>query len=51
MGIKAILIPAFIRKKLRFALNKEVDVVLDASGFAFGDQWGQNMQINVSVQK
>lgn len=39
-GIKARLIPAFIRKKLRFALDKEVDVVLDASGFAFGDQWG-----------
>lgn len=39
-GSKAKFIPKFIRTKLRFALDKEVNVVLDASGFAFGDQWG-----------
>lgn len=33
-------IPGFIRRKLRIILDKEIDVVLDASGFAFGDQWG-----------
>lgn len=39
-GAKAKFIPGFIRKKLRFILDKEINVVLDASGFAFGDQWG-----------
>src|SRR6056300_1425640 len=35
---------AFVPKKLRdrygLILDKEVDVVLDASGFAYSDQWG-----------
>lgn len=39
-GTKAKLIPAFVRRLLRFAIDKEIDVVFDASGFAFGDQWG-----------
>lgn len=37
---KAQFIPRFIRKRLRWKLDKEIQVVLDASGFAFGDQWG-----------
>ncbi len=33
-------IPAFVRHKAGYYLEKEVDIVLDGSGFAFGDQWG-----------
>lgn len=39
-GAKANFIPGFVRRMLKFAVDKEIDVVLDASGFAFGDQWG-----------
>ncbi|KAA0988869.1 polysaccharide pyruvyl transferase family protein [Dyadobacter aurulentus] len=34
------LIPKFLRRKAGFVLPSEVNVVLDGSGFAFGDQWG-----------
>jgi len=34
------LIPAALRKKMGFILEKDIDVVLDGSGFAFGDFWG-----------
>lgn len=33
-------IPAFVRHRAGYYLEKEVDIVLDGSGFAFGDQWG-----------
>jgi polysaccharide pyruvyl transferase WcaK-like protein len=33
-------IPGFIRHMAGYYLEKEVDIVLDGSGFAFGDQWG-----------
>lgn len=36
----ATLIPKSIRKKYRIVLESEVDAILDASGFAFSDQWG-----------
>lgn len=39
-GKKAKFLPKFIRRKLRFVLPAEIDVVFDGSGFAFGDQWG-----------
>lgn len=32
--------PKFIRRKLKFILEEEINVVLDGSGFAFGDFWG-----------
>ncbi|KVX03517.1 polysaccharide pyruvyl transferase family protein [Shewanella frigidimarina] len=35
------LVPKPIRKKFGIVLDEEVDVVLDASGFAYGDQWGR----------
>ncbi|MBE9585858.1 polysaccharide pyruvyl transferase family protein [Mucilaginibacter sp. JRF] len=37
---KGAMIPGFIRRMFGYYLEKEVDVVIDASGFAFGDQWG-----------
>lgn len=33
-------IPSFARHMAGYYLDKEVDIVLDGSGFAFGDQWG-----------
>ncbi len=35
------LIPEKLRIKFGIILNKEIDVVIDASGFAYGDQWGE----------
>ncbi|MXV52271.1 polysaccharide pyruvyl transferase family protein [Pedobacter sp. HMF7647] len=34
------LIPRFFRRKLGIVLEDEINIVIDASGFAFGDQWG-----------
>lgn len=36
----ASLIPKRIREPLDIVLDSEVDIILDASGFAFSDQWG-----------
>ncbi|WP_454802320.1 polysaccharide pyruvyl transferase family protein [Mucilaginibacter phyllosphaerae] len=33
-------IPSFLLHKAGYYLEREVNVVLDGSGFAFGDQWG-----------
>lgn len=35
-----LLLPRFVRRKFGFIHEKEIDVVLDGSGFAFGDFWG-----------
>ena len=34
------LIPRVLRLKAGYVLEREVDLVMDGSGFAFGDQWG-----------
>ena len=34
------LIPNAIKRKHRLIADREVDVILDASGFLYGDQWG-----------
>jgi colanic acid/amylovoran biosynthesis protein len=34
------LIPSFLRKKYQITLDSEVDIIFDASGFAYSDQWG-----------
>jgi colanic acid/amylovoran biosynthesis protein len=33
-------IPKFLRRKFNYILEEEVEIVLDGSGFAYGDQWG-----------
>ncbi|MBE9190694.1 polysaccharide pyruvyl transferase family protein [Gloeocapsopsis crepidinum LEGE 06123] len=38
--LAANLIPKTVRKKYGITLESEVDAVLDASGFAYSDQWG-----------
>ncbi|TBU88140.1 polysaccharide pyruvyl transferase family protein [Phytopseudomonas dryadis] len=39
-GDLAAFVPAGIREQYGVVLDKEVDVVLDAAGFAYSDQWG-----------
>lgn len=34
------LMPKKLRNKFGIVLDSEIDVILDASGFAYGDQWG-----------
>lgn len=41
-GDLGVLIPAAIRSMYGVVLDKEIDVVVDAAGFAYGDQWGSN---------
>ncbi|MFC3415226.1 polysaccharide pyruvyl transferase family protein [Algoriphagus hitonicola] len=46
--------PKKLRKILRLVLEEEVDVVLDGSGFAFGDKWGAKkagIRLADSIQK
>lgn len=35
-----VLLPKFILRKKSWVLPSEVNIIIDASGFAFGDQWG-----------
>jgi colanic acid/amylovoran biosynthesis protein len=41
-GDLAALLPQITRDRYGIVLNREVDVVLDAAGFAYGDQWRNN---------
>lgn len=39
-GDAACLIPSKIRRRYGLVLDREVDVIIDAAGFAYSDQWG-----------
>lgn len=40
LGDLAALIPQRLRRRYGLVLDREVDVVIDAAGFAYSDQWG-----------
>lgn len=39
-GDAAVLVPGRLRRRYGLYVDREVDVVLDAAGFAYSDQWG-----------
>jgi coenzyme F420-reducing hydrogenase beta subunit/polysaccharide pyruvyl transferase WcaK-like protein len=41
-------IPGFLRKPYGLVLDKELNVVLDAAGFSYGDQWGARSTIELA---
>jgi len=47
-GDAAGLIPARLRRRYGLVLDREVDVVLDAAGFAYSDQWGIESALELS---
>jgi len=42
-GDLAALVPAGIREQYGIVLDKDINVVLDAAGFAYSDQWGPDL--------
>lgn len=42
-GVLAKFIPERIRERYGLVLIKEIDIVIDASGFKYGDQWGKDV--------
>lgn len=43
-----VFIPKFIRNKYGIVLDKEIDVIFEASGFAYGDQWTHRMAVFIT---
>jgi polysaccharide pyruvyl transferase WcaK-like protein len=41
LGFFARIIPKEIREMYGIVLNKDIDIVIDASGFSYSDQWGK----------
>jgi len=52
-GVLTKLMPPVLRKMLGIVTDDEIDVVLDASGFSYSDQWGtaSTAELNNSVQR
>ncbi len=47
-GDLAALVPGRLRRRYGLVLDREVDVVLDAAGFAYSDQWGAGSSLELS---
>ena len=47
-GSVAGLIPARLRRRYGLVLDREVDVVIDAAGFAYSDQWGSASSLELA---
>ena len=47
-GDAASLIPGRLRRRYGLVLDREVDVVIDAAGFAYSDQWGIESTLELS---
>jgi polysaccharide pyruvyl transferase WcaK-like protein len=43
LGWPFALLPKIIRRRLGFVNKSEIDLVIDASGFAYGDKWGYKL--------
>src|SRR5690554_5862003 len=48
-GQLAVLIPKKLRTMYGLVLSREIDVVIDAAGFAYSDQWGVKNSKELSV--
>jgi len=46
-GSAAGLVPARLRRRYGLVLDREVDVVIDAAGFAYSDQWGSASSLDL----
>lgn len=42
------LVPKIIRQLYGWVLDKEVDVVIDAAGFSYSDQWGEDSSLELA---
>ena len=47
-GVLAKFIPERIRERYGLGLIKEIDIVIDASGFKYSDQWGKDICIELA---
>lgn len=48
LGDVAALLPKNLRERYGIILDREVDVILDASGFAYSDQWGVHRSLELA---
>lgn len=47
-GDAACLVPAKLRRRYGLVLDREVDVIIDAAGFAYSDQWGRARSLELA---
>lgn len=42
------LVPKHVRERYGLTLDSEIDVIIDAAGFAYGDQWGEQKTVETA---